>query len=85
MDVSVSEQLIELPDEVDNCGNINKVLKGGDERPRGTWWVVSFSSPRCEFSPTSQDRACTHAWAYAIAGTPIDEITREGLAKGPLV
>ena len=27
----------------------NKMLKGGDERPHGMWWVVSFSPPRCEF------------------------------------
>ena len=27
----------------------NKMFKGGDERPHGMWWVVSFPSPRCEF------------------------------------
>ena len=28
-----------------------KMLKGGDERPHGMWWVVSFLPPKCEFSP----------------------------------
>ena len=25
------------------AGTNNKMLKGGDERPHGMWWVVSFS------------------------------------------
>ena len=36
-----------------------KMLKGGDERPHGMWWVVSFSPPKCEFSPTSQVERAT--------------------------
>ena len=49
VDVSLLEQLMEWPDDVENCGDNNKLLKGGDERPHGMWWVVSFSPPRCEF------------------------------------
>ena len=36
-----------------------KMLKGGDERPHGMWWVVSFSPPQCEFSPSSQVERAT--------------------------
>ena len=60
----------------------NKMLKGGDERPHGMWWVVSFSPPRCEFSPTSQVERATMRGVY---GALVDRITCGGLAEGPLV
>ena len=51
VDISLLELLTECPD---NGGEmwilILNMLKGGDERPHGMWWVVSFSPPRCEFS-----------------------------------
>ena len=68
---------------MENCGDINKLLKGGDERPHGMWWVVSFSPPKCEFF-TSQTRT-ERASIGGPYGTPIDQLTCEGLAEGPLV
>ena len=49
-----------------------KMLKGGDERPHGMWWVVSFSPPRCEFSPTSQVERATMRGVY---GALVDRLT----------
>ena len=44
------ELLTECPDDGGEMWIlIINMLKGGDERPHGMWWVVSFSPPRCEF------------------------------------
>ena len=60
MDIHVG---IECGNSADDGGEMvvttNKMLKGGDERPHGMWWVVSFSPPKCEFSPTSQVERAT--------------------------
>ena len=74
VDISLFELVMECPDVGGGMWRLIYInmLKGGDERPRGTWWVVSFPSPRCEFSPTSQDKRTTMREAYAIAGTLID-------------
>jgi len=79
-----------------NCGGMfgwwwkmvvtyNNMFKGGDERPHGMWWVVSFSPPKCEFSPSSQDRACTHAWGLCNCRNPHRLNNSGGASQGPLV
>ena len=50
----------------------NKMLKGGDERPLWLWCFVSFSPPRCEFSPTSQVERATMRGVY---GALVDRLT----------
>ena len=60
----------------------NIMLKGGDERPHGMWWVVSFSPRKCEFSPLKPRTSvlpCVGIW------NPVDRLTCGGLAEGPLV
>ena len=51
-DGSCWKQVLTCDSDVDG-GEIvvmdNKMLKGGDERPRWLWCFVSFSPPRCEF------------------------------------
>ena len=61
----------------------NNMFKGGDERPHGMWWVVSFSPPKCEFfiSRTKNERACFR-WGIWSPRRPTNLC---GARQGPLV